>query len=345
MTANPSNDPAMNIKKVAALAGVSTATVSRTINGSPLVSPATAEKVWHTIHRLGYFPNTQARALVSGHSRILGLIISDITNPFFPELVKSFEQAAIAGGYEVIVANTDYESSRMSLCVRRMIERQVDGVAIMTSELEHHLLEQLALRQSPIVFLDHEQLPLVNRVCDISVDYAGGIRMAVEHLLALGHLRMGFISGPQDLSSARTRRHAFLECLAEHGLTGRESYIVEGDHKVEGGYRAMHSLLQLSERPTAVLASNDLTALGALRALADEGVSVPEEMSLIGFDDIQISGYMQPPLTTIRLSREELGRKAFELLASALREEFPVGRRLYQGTNLVVRGTTAAPRH
>ena len=136
----------MNIKEVAARANLSTATVSRTINNSGLVRPGTAEKVQRAIRELGYYPNTQARALVSGRSRMFGLIISDIVNPFFPELVKSFEFAAIHHGYEVIVANTDYDSDRMSGCVRRMIERKVDGVAVMTSELDRHLLDELSHR-------------------------------------------------------------------------------------------------------------------------------------------------------------------------------------------------------
>jgi LacI family transcriptional regulator len=167
----------MNIKEVAERASVSTATVSRTINGSDLVKPRTAEKIWRVIRELGYYPSTQARALVSGKSRMLGLIISDIVNPFFPELVKSFEFAATHHGYEVIVANTDYNPERTTNCVRRMIERQVDAVAIITSEIEPHLIDELSKRRLPIVFLDVGKLrPLIS---NISVEYDKGIREAV----------------------------------------------------------------------------------------------------------------------------------------------------------------------
>src|ERR1700687_815507 len=155
----------MNIPEVPNRAKVSTATVSRTINGSSIVSPKTADKVWNVVRALGYHPNRYARALVSGRSQLLGLIISDIVNPFFPELVKSFEFAAIHRGYEVIVANTDYTSERMGGCVRRMIERKVDGVAIMTSEIDRHLLDELSLRRLPIVFLDIGKLkPLISNI-------------------------------------------------------------------------------------------------------------------------------------------------------------------------------------
>src|SRR6202022_2732479 len=173
----------MDIREIARRAKVSTATVSRAINHVPTVDPQLAKRVWKVVEELGYYPNTQARALVSGRSQMFGLIISDIVNPFFPELVKSFEFAAIHRGYEVIVANTDYNSERMGGCVRRMIERKVDGVAIMTSEIDRHLLDELSLRRLPIVFLDVGKLkPLIS---NIRVDYSKGIEEAVQHIVSL----------------------------------------------------------------------------------------------------------------------------------------------------------------
>jgi LacI family transcriptional regulator len=329
----------MNIKKVAARAKVSTATISRTINNSALVSPATADKVWNAIRELGYYPNTQARALVSGRSRMFGLIISDIANPFFPELVKSFEDASIKYGYEVIVANTDYNSERMRLCVRRMIERQVDGVAIMTSEIDSHLIDELERRKLPIVFLDLGQPNAL--ISNILVDYAKGIREAVQHLVSLGHRRIGFISGPLTLLSARTRRTSFLNCLKECGIADRQQVVVEGNHKVDGGQSAMEQMLSHPVRPTAVLTSNDLTAIGVLRALHYAGLRVPEDMSVIGFDDIELSHFTQPPLTTVRLSREELGRKAFEALYLTLQGTENQGQQIRVSTSLVLRESTA----
>jgi DNA-binding LacI/PurR family transcriptional regulator len=329
----------MNIKEVAARANLSTATVSRTINNSGLVRPGTAEKVQRAIRELGYYPNTQARALVSGRSRMFGLIISDIVNPFFPELVKSFEFAAIHHGYEVIVANTDYDSDRMSGCVRRMIERKVDGVAVMTSELDRHLLEELSHRRLPIVFLDVGKLkPLIS---NINVDYSRGIGEAVQHIVSLGHQRVGFISGPLTLKSARTRRSAFLKCIAACGIGERQRSVVEGNHKIDGGESAMMRLLSLPNPPTAVLTSNDLTAIGALRAVARAGLHVPNDISVVGFDDIELSRFTQPPLTTIRLSRDELGRKAFDALYETVAGQQRPGQEIKVSTRLVVRESTA----
>jgi DNA-binding LacI/PurR family transcriptional regulator len=329
----------MNIKEVAARARLSTATVSRTINQSILVRPRTAEKVRRAIRELGYYPNTQARALVSGRSQMFGLIISDIVNPFFPELVKSFEFAAIHRGYEVIIANTDYNSERMGGCVRRMIERKVDGVAIMTSEIDRHLLDELSLRRLPIVFLDVGKIkPLIS---NIKVDYSKGIGEAVQHIVALGHQRIGFISGPLTLKSARTRRSAFLKCIDACGIGERQRSVVEGNHKIDGGEVAMVQLLSLPKPPTAVLTSNDLTAIGALGAITHAGLRVPDDISVVGFDDIELSQFTQPPLTTIRLSRDELGRKAFDALYETVEGQQRSGHEIKVSTSLVLRKSTA----
>lgn len=332
----------MNISKVAARARLSTATVSRTMNQSDLVRPQTAEKVQRAIRELGYYPNTQARALVSGKTRMFGLIISDIVNPFFPELVKSFEFAAIRHGYEVIVANTDYSSERMRLCVRRMIERRVDGVAIMTSEIDRPLLSELAQRQLPIVFLDTGKVtPLIS---NIRVAYEKGIGEAVRHIVALGHKRIGFISGPFTLKSARIRRSAFLKCMAACEVGDGGQTTVAGNHKIDGGEKAMAQLLSLSRPPTAVLTSNDLTAIGALRAISRVGLRVPGDISVVGFDDIELSQFTQPPLTTIRLSRDELGRKAFDALYGTIEGSRRKGHRITISTSLVLRESTARAR-
>jgi LacI family transcriptional regulator len=333
----------MNIKKVAARAKVSTATISRTINNSAAVSPDTAKKVWKVIRELGYYPNTQARALVSGRSKIFGLIISDIANPFFPELVKSFDDTAIHHGYEVIVANTDYNSVRMNICARRMIERQVDAVAIMTSEIDESLVEELSRRKLPIVFLDHGHPgPLIS---NIVVDYGKGIREAVQHLAGLGHRNIGFVSGPVALKSARTRRAAFLRCPNECGINDPQQVVVEGNHKVDGGERAMQQLLAMHPAPTAVLTSNDLTAIGVLRSIHQAGLSVPDDISVIGFDDIELSRFTQPALTTVRLSREELGRCAFEALYRTLQNGSRQGQQIKLSTSLIIRDSTFRAKH
>jgi DNA-binding LacI/PurR family transcriptional regulator len=328
----------MNIKQVAAQAGVSASTVSRTINRPQKVDAETAERVWRAIRLSNYIPNGQARALVSGRSRIFGLIISDISNPFFPELVKSFDRAATRHNYDVLVASTDYRVDRLSTCVAKMIERQVDGLAIMTSELDRQHLDELYRRQLPMVFLDWgETTPLVSRIV---VDYERGVSDAIRHLASLGHRKIAFISGPLALKSIHSRQRAFLKCLRELNIPSFKQVAMEGNHRVDGGEAVMRALLAQTDRPTAVLAASDLTAIGALHAIRAAGLEVPQDISLIGFDDIELSQYTHPPLTTIRLSREELGREAFDVLYRCAEGTTVEGQEIQIVTYLVLREST-----
>lgn len=329
----------MNIKEVAKRAKVSTATVSRTINNSAKVKPNTAARVRKAIEELNFYPNTHARTLVSGRSRMLGLIISDITNPFFPELVKSFEDQAVQRGKEVIIGNTDYNPKRMAGCIQRMVERKVDGVAIMTSEGDPGLMMELTRRNIPTVFMDTGKPG--PHTANIRIDYAQGIREAIQHLFSLNHRRIAFIAGPMNLESARIRHAAFLGGIKAHGLSER-GMIEKGDHRIEGGAAAMRNLLKLSQRPTAVIASNDLTAIGALGVIHEVGLKVPQDISLIGFDDISFAHLTQPPLTTIQLSRTQLAITAFDALEALMLKENGTRADYTIETKLVLRGSTRA---
>lgn len=311
----------MNIKAVAKRAKVSTATVSRTMNGSAKVSPETAERVRQAIEALNFYPDTNARALGSGRSSLYGLIISDITNPFFPELVKSFEDIAVLHGQEVLIANTNYDPERMKICVRRMLQRKVDGVAIMTSEMDEGLIEDFSRRHVPLVFLDTGTV--APGVSCVRIDYSAGIDLAVNHLFQLGHKRIAFISGPMRLSSARMRYKAFMESTARDHLSGNTELIQEGNHRVDGGHEAMQRILASAVRPTAVMASNDLTAIGAMGAIAEAGLRVPEDISVVGYDDIQLSAFTMPPLTTVSLPRAEIANAAFHALLNAMQSDAP----------------------
>ena len=270
----------MDIREIARRARVSTATVSRTINRVPTVSPALAKRVWSVIEELGYYPNTQARALVSGRSRIFGLIISEITNPFFPEIVQVFETIAVQHRYEILLTSTGNDPTRMESAVRRMIERRVDGVAILTFGMEEVLLEDLKLRKVPLVFVDVG--PPRPWVSNIRIDYLNGIRQAVQHLAALRHEKIAFITGPLRLKSAMARKQAFLRSMQEIGLEADPRLVVEGDHTMEGGMAAFTRLLAGPVRPTAVLCSNDMTAIGVMRESHDAGISIPRDLSLLG---------------------------------------------------------------
>src|SRR6202040_2997983 len=248
----------MDIREIARRAKVSTATVSRTINHVPTVDPQLAKRVWKIVEDLGYYPNTQARALVSGKSRIFGLIVSEITNPFFPEIVQAFEDIAVQHNYEILLTSTVHNPKRMELAVRRMIERRVEGVAILTFGMEESLIEDLRFRKVPLVFVDVG--PHVPGVSNIRVNYQHGIRQAVQHLAALRHSRIAFVTGPLHLKSALARKAAFAGAMQEIGLGVPVELVVVGDHTIEGGMRALVQLTHLPDPPTAVLCSNDMTA-------------------------------------------------------------------------------------
>ena len=340
----PERPERMDIRTNAKLANVSIATVSRTINRVSTVNPKMAKRVWEVIEKLDFVPNTQARALVSGRSKLFGLIVSEITNPFFPELIQGFEDIAVEHGYEILVSSTNHDPKRMSHCIRRMLERKVEGVAIMTFGIEEPLLDQLAKRKVPLVFID--QGPDRPGIGVLKVDYHHGIRQAVQHLAALGHRDIAFISGPMRLHSAQSRLAAFHKSIQECGITPDPTHIIEGDHTLEGGVVAAEKLLALPNLPTGVLCSNDMTAIGVLHKLYRTGLRVPDDISLIGFDDIHIAEVMMPPLTTIQMSCVEIAKTAFAALRQqAESPDTNPGRREFQiHTNLIVRESTTFPR-
>ncbi|ABF39334.1 transcriptional regulator, LacI family [Candidatus Koribacter versatilis Ellin345] len=334
----------MDIREIAKRAKVSTATVSRTINRVPTVDPKLAKRVWRVVDELGYFPNTQARALVSGRSRILGLVVSEITNPFFPEIVQVFENIAVQNNYEILLTSTGHDPVRMEIAVRRMIEHRVEGVALMTFGMEESLLENLKRRKIPMVIVDvGPPRPLVS---NIRVDYQHGIRQAVQHLAALRHHRIAFISGPLRLPSARARLDAFKNAMHELDLPAHDELWVEGTHTIEGGVEAAGRLLSLPSRPTAIMCSNDMTALGVMRKSHELGIHIPHDLSLIGFDNIHISEFVLPPLTTIEMSQAELATLAFNALLAELQRKTPNpnGTEYALETHLILRESTARPK-
>jgi DNA-binding LacI/PurR family transcriptional regulator len=331
----------MDIREIARRAKVSTATVSRAINRVPSVDPQLAKRVWKVVEELGYFPNTQARALVSGKSRIFGLVVSEITNPFFPEIVQTFENLAVENNYEILLTSTVHDPKRMELSVRRMIERRVDGVAILTFGMEESLLEHLRFRKVPLVFVDVG--PDAPHVANIRIDYVNGIRQAVQHLAALRHTRIGFITGPLHLKSALARKSAFLQSMSEIGLPS--DLIVEGDHTLEGGMNSFPKLIGSYPRPTAILCSNDMTAIGVMREAFERGIKIPTELSIIGFDDIRLAQFTTPPLTTVQMSQSELAKLAFHALLQEVSPASSNSRSEYRlNTSLVLRRSTALAR-
>jgi LacI family transcriptional regulator len=336
-----SGEGSLGIHEVAQRAKVSIATVSRTINGVPTVTPELSRRVWKAIEEVGYYPNTHARSLVSGRSRIFGLIVSEITNPFFPEIVQGFEDIAVHHSYEILTTSTGQDPKRLARAVRRMIERRVEGVAVVTFGLEEALFDELKSRNIPLVFIDVG--PALPRISNIKIDYLNGIRQAVQHLAALRHSRIAFISGPLSLKSAVARQRAFIESMEEIGLSVNPRFLIEGNHTMEGGMAALKKILALRNRPTAVLCSNDMTAFGVMRQSYEEGIQIPRDLSVIGFDDIRIAQFMIPPLTTVKMSQTEIAKLAFDALLAEVQRETPSpnGTEYTLRTSLVLRDSTA----
>lgn len=332
-----------SIKDVAREAGVSTATVSHVINNTRFVSDEVRARVMQAIEQCRYYPNAHARSLASGKSRILGLVISDIANPFFPELVKSIETAAFERGYDVVLSNTNYDTERTSHYVQRFIERNVAGVAVMTSEMDRALTDELAQREVPVVFLDVGEKGL--HMSNLKVDYEEGIEQAILHLVALGHRRIAYISGNIELRSARRRLEAFKASIRQL-FPDVPVLVFNGNFKIEGGRRAASEILatQSAELPTAVVAANDLTAIGAIHEFEANGLDIPRDISIIGFDNIAFSALTKPALTTINLPLNELGRRAVEVLLRSIDKPTEEGQEIRIPTNLIIRQSTAPVR-
>jgi LacI family transcriptional regulator len=272
---------------------------------------------------------------------MLGLLISDISNPFFPEVVKSIEAAAFERGYDVVLSNTNYDPERTSHYVRRFIERKSAGVVVMTSELDAGLIGELARREVSVVFLDLGE-PGVH-MSNLRVNYESGIEEAISHLVSLGHTEISYINGPEHLRSAARRREAFLVSMRRH-LPDARAQVLRGDFKLEGGRRAACEMLEWQQRPTAVVAANDMMALGAMAAFRAAGLQIPRDVSIVGFDDIAFARLCEPQLTTVCVPRPELGRHAVEALMTAIERPDQHGVEINIPTYLVTRGSTAVAR-
>ena len=306
----------MNIRELAERARVSPSTVSRVVNHIPTVNRRLAKRVWKAVAELGYSPNRQARGLVSGKSRILGLVVSAMTDPFSPEIIQSFETHAVQRGYEILVTSTLHDPRRIELSLCRMVERRIEGVAVLTLGSEESLIENLQAHGIPVVFVDAE--PYAFKTSVVRIDYGRGIRQAVQHLAALRHERIAYVPGPLYSKAGLAKRSAFEKCMPEIGLRASSKLIVTGDDTVEGGMRAFTQLAQLRNRPTAIFCSNDMTAIGVMRRAYELGVAVPQELSVIGFDDISFARFITPPLTTVRVPQAELAKLAFHALIREL---------------------------
>ena len=331
----------VTVHEIAKLAKVSIATVSRTINRVPTVDPILVRRIRRVIEKEGYYPNTNARALVQGRSRTLGLIVSEITNPFFPEIIQTFAKLGVQNNYEILLSSIDHDPRSVDTTARQMIERGVGAVAILTFGEEAPLIDILTTRNVAVFAVD--AAPLGPLLKTIQIDYEHGIRQAVQHLAALGHERIAFVGGPQQLKTAAMRKAAVHKCMKEIGLELLPELFVEGDHTIDAGVKALSALAAMRDRPSAVLCSNDMTAIGVMRAAFDLGLNIPRDLSVVGFDDIKLAQFMAPPLTTVQMSQTEIARFSFSALVDSLepsrRGHGPESHSMK--TNLVLRHSTA----
>ena len=328
----------LTIRDVAKAAGVSTATVSNVLNKRGKVGPKTQGLVLSTVKRLGYLPNIHARRLASRDTRTLGIIVSDIENPFFPEIIKGFLALTRQLGYEAILSDTNYDPRRTQEAARRMMAHNVGGVAIMTSEISARLIDELARRKIAVTFLD--LAPARGYVSTLRIDYASGIEKIVKYLHQEGHRKIAFVAGRPKLKSNIARLDAYEKSMLALGL--KPGPILHGDLRFEGGLAAGLAIAQMSPRPTAVMAINDLTAVGVIKGLTSAGCRIPQDISVTGFDRTRLAEYSIPSLTTVDIHRDLLGGMAADALHELCSSKIPQGREYEILAELVV-GQSSGP--
>ncbi|MBX5489920.1 MAG: LacI family DNA-binding transcriptional regulator [Chloroflexi bacterium] len=338
----------VRLRDLARQVGVHPSTVSRVLNGDPdaRLSPATRARILALARQTGYRPNRLARSLKTQRTHLLGVLVPDISNPFFAILLRAVERATGVAGYSVILCNTDDDSRHFVQHLRVLGEGHVDGLLVATARRGDPTLALLPTLGLPYVLVnrrgDGEAEP-----CVVSDDAAGG-RLVAEHLVALGHRRIAHIAGPRDASSTATRLAAFRARLDELGVPLAESLVVPGGLTEEAGERGMAALLALppAERPTAVFAANDLVAVGAMAVARAAGLRLPEELSVVGYNDIPLAARLAPTLTTVRVPLAEMGQRASELLIRMLEPDRGHGDGASQvvlPVELVVRESTGPP--
>ncbi|MGC9347645.1 MAG: LacI family DNA-binding transcriptional regulator [Anaerolineae bacterium] len=305
---------------VAREVGVSMMTVSRVVNDKGDVSSATRQRVLEAIERLGYRPSGIARGLATRRTGTLGLVIPDVANPFFAEVARGVEHVAYAEGYNVFLCNTDEDPQRELDVLGSLEEKRVDGIVLCSSRLDDDDLE-MAVDSHPSVVLVNRRLDANLRVGAVIVDDVNGGRIMTQHLIRRGHRSIGFLAGPQGSHSGQGRLAGYRQALSEAGLRPKPAWVRHCAPVADDGHEV--ALLLLSQHPelTAVLCYNDLVAVGVLRACAELGYGVPEDLAVTGFDDIPLAALVTPSLTTCRIPRHELGVKAVDLLLDQIRGE------------------------
>ena len=334
------NGLANTMNDVARLAGVSPATVSRVLSKSPYISVGTATRVMNAVAELRYHRNVHARRLAIGKSDLFGLVISEIANPYFAEIIRGFQSVAWDRGFDVLLLNTEYDDKRKDAVMRKLIENDVRGVAIMTSSLDEGTIPPLTDAGIGVVFCN--LVPAERLVSNITIDYERGLIEAIEHVASLGHRRAAVIAGPEENRTALTIKQALVEGLKQRGLD--PDPVTYSDYHLDGGASAVKMILAAKNVPTVIFCGSDLIAMGAMLALEEAGYDVPRDISVVGIDDIPFASLARPPLTTISVPREQLGITSFQALDRMLKLKRQRGAEYVLETKLVIRKSTAAAR-
>lgn len=326
---------------LAAVAGVSQMTVSRALNNQPGVSQRTRESILKVASEIGYVTNRVAQKLSTGQSGVIGVLATELDHPFISGVVNSVVHAAAAAGNEVLIYSHTAREKLPSSNVMQLLQQFTDGVVAILP-YQFGFVQALARGRFPVVMIDS---PLEDTdLPTVASDSYGGARVAMKHLAELGHKRVAFVAGAEKLASSNDRLRAYEEAVAVHGLVRDKSLVVRGDYNIEVGRTAARQLLRLKNRPTAIFAANDLSAFGVMAVLQQQGLRIPEDISVVGFDDVPAASHVHPGLTTIRQPLEEIGRAAVAHLLSQIAGLAPATEKVTLPTELVVRGSTAAPR-
>jgi len=329
----------LTIRDVAKAAGVSTATVSNVLNKRGKVGRPTRTLVLSTVKRLGYLPNLHARRLASRDTHTLGIIVSDIENPFFPEIIKGFLARTRQLGYDAILSDTNYDPRRTQEAASRMMAHNVSGVAIMTSEISARLINELTRRKIAVTFLD--LAPARGYVSTLRIDYKAGIESTVNYLYSLGHRSIAFVAGRPKLKSNILRLEAYENAMSQLGL--KPGPVIHGDLRFDKGLAAGLAIAKMTPRPTAVMAVNDLTAVGVLKGLTNAGCRVPEDISVTGFDRTRLAEYSNPSITTVDIHRDLLGHLAADVLHELCSSTDPHGKEYEISAELIVGNSSGPP--
>lgn len=326
------------IRQVADRAGVSIATVSHVLNDTRYVSDELRERVLQAMRELSYQRNGLARSLRSGKSHTIGLVLPDSSNPYFAEIARAVQDAAYELGYSLLLCNTDGDLEKEATYGSLLIEKQVDGVILIAAGASGEHIAELQRCAIPIAVVDRDSPDVA--ADSVQIDNRQGGELAARHLLELGHRRIACIAGPLDVYPSYDRVYGYMDALRAAGIEIDPELIVNSNFRANGGYQAAGRLLAQSALPTAIFACNDLMAMGAIGAIVDHGLRCPADIAVVGFDDIQLSQYTNPALTTVAQPKQEMGRQAARLLLERMQAPALPIRTIELAARLVVRRST-----